>query len=436
MFHNPKVGKWLDKEQQASVDLQTTMENNSLPASVLTTDSTRTVYTVDGNVPAFVAQPQTPEECVALVRWASEEGYSLLPCGGATALGQGNLLQALRWGAVCTTALSRIEDFSPDDMVVTVQAGLTLQALQEVLAERGQFLPIDAPDAARATLGGIVATNAQGLWRPAFGAPRDRLLGVRAVMADGSVVRGGGKVVKNVAGYDLCKLFAGSWGTLGIITEVTFKTNPRPEAHAHIAYTARNARAAVEAALQIHAARLQPTYATVVSTPSPFLCIGLMGNAQMVEWQDREVTHLVESYGLQRAESGPTEDTLRHYAVRSSAELAVRFIARPSDLPGIAQALEGHAEQLVCHVPTGIAEATFTRPTDLDPIGSAQMTVERLRRLVPAGGHLIWTRVPTAWKTEIDVWGPTRGDFHLIRGVKTAFDPNGLFSPGRFVGRL
>lgn len=426
-FNNATSDKWTETEK---------MEEDSFPTFVSTSDSLRSAYKVDGVLPSFIARPKTPEECITVVRWASGKGFALLPCGGGTALGQGNLLKASCWGAVCTAAFSRIEDFSPDDMVVTVQAGCTLQALQEVLAVRGQFLPIDAPIAERATLGGIVATNAQGLWRPAFGAPRDRLLGVRVVMADGSVVHGGGKVVKNVAGYDLCKLFAGSWGTLGIITEVTFKTNPRPEAHAHIAYAAPSIHTAVEAALQIHAARLQPIYATAVSMPDSYLCIGLMGNAQTVEWQDKEITHLVESYGLQRSESGPSEDTLRHCVVRSSAELSVRFIVRSSELLGIAQALEGRAERFVCHVPTGIAEATFTYPTDLDPMGSAQGAEEWLRSLVPAGGHLIWLRLPTAWKTEIDIWGPARGDFHLMKGIKSSFDPNGLFSPGRFVGRL
>jgi len=321
-------------------------------------------------------------------------------------------------------------------MVVTVQAGLTLQALQKVLAERGQFLPIDAPNAERATLGGIVATNAQGLWRPAFGAPRDRLLGVRVVMADGSIVHGGGKVVKNVAGYDLCKLFAGSWGTLGIIIEVTFKTNPKPEARAHITYTAPSIHTAVEAALQIHAARLQPVYATAVSMPAPILCVGLMGNAQTVEWQDKEIAHQVESYGLHRTEEGPTEEVLRHFVVDSAAEWVARFIVPPSELLNIVQALDGRTERLVCHIPTGIVEATFTQPMGLRPSGSIQEGIEWLRSLVPAGGHLLWTRVPTAWKQEMDVWGPTRGDFHLMEGIKASFDPSGLFSPGRFLGRI
>src|SRR5207247_1800369 len=150
--------------------------------------------------------PESEEECVKIVGACSAEGIALIPWGGGTAVQQGNPIRAARWAALGSRRLDGIVEYSPDDMVVTAQAGVTLAGLQRTLAGRRQILPIDVPDSGLATLGGIVATNAQGLWRPAVGTPRDRLLGLRIVMADGSVVRAGGKVVKNVAGYDLCKL--------------------------------------------------------------------------------------------------------------------------------------------------------------------------------------------------------------------------------------
>jgi len=451
-------------------------------------------YELDGSVPEGVAAPDSPDACVELVRRAAAERCALVPWGGGTSIEQGNRLRAARWLVASTERLTAMEEFSPADMVVTAQAGRTLAALQKTLAEQGQWIPLDAPNPDRATLGGIVATNAQGLYRPAFGAPRDRLLGVRVVMADGSRIRGGGKVVKNVAGYDLCKLFAGSWGTLGLITEVTFKTGPLPETRAHRVFSAESVRAAAEAALQVHAARLQPAYLTVVSafrhlpsarTPehlSAFLCVGLLGGAETVTWQEAEITRVLTAAGLKPVDGGPTEDELRHFlsgsraveeedrenrpsAPRSASErsvssrhpgLAARLTVRPSDLPALVENISRLTSRLrggglpyrstrppvdggmssgavfVAHVPTGIVEVAFGGDRETDP----SVYLRQMAGLLPDRGHLVWTRVPAAWKAEVDVWGPARGDFALMRGIKTALDPGGLFSPGRFVGRL
>lgn len=427
-------------------------------------ESNRAAFELDGRMPQAVVAPDTETACVELVRWAAAERFALVPWGGGTAIAQGNRLRAPQWAAVSTSRLAAMEEFSPDDMVVTAQSGLTLAALQKVLAERRQWIPIDAPQPEAATLGGIVATNAHGLFRPAFGLPRDRLLGVRVVLADGSVVRGGGKVVKNVAGYDLCKLFAGSWGTLGLMTEVTFKTNPLPEARASLRFVAKSVREALEAALQVHAARLQPAYLTVVSAPkgwgpdigqraqSPFLCVGLLGGAQAVAWQEAETTRRLVSAGLAQTEDGPSEDALRHLFTdlrRPALDvgtvsapptlsaafpyLAVRLTVRPSDLPALAEDMLclGEPTLLTAHVPTGIVEAALATPSD-----GPQDLFRQMARLVPPGGHLVWTHLPPEWKAELDVWGATRGDFGLMRGVKAALDPGGLFSPGRFIGRL
>ncbi len=177
---------------------------------------------LDGVAAVLELDPGSDSDAVEAVQQAHRKQLGLVPWGGGTAVAQGNPLRSTAWAALRSGSLSGIREYSPDDMVVTAGAGMSLDNLQAELQARGQLLPLDPPCADRATLGGIVATNAQGLWQAAYGLPRDRLLGVRVVLANGTVVKGGGKVVKNVAGYDLCKLFAGSWGTLGFITEVTF----------------------------------------------------------------------------------------------------------------------------------------------------------------------------------------------------------------------
>jgi glycolate oxidase FAD binding subunit len=411
----------------------TTLINTPAPVSVHTDEAVRARFNLDGRTPDAVAMPTSEAECVELVRWAAREGCALVPWGGGHAVQQGNTLAASRWVAVSTQNLADLHEFSADDMVVTAGAGFTLESLQATLKERNQFLPIDPPDAASATLGGIVATNSYGLWRPLYGTPRDRLIGVRVVMPDGSVVKGGGKVVKNVAGYDLCKLFAGSWGTLGLITEVTFKTNPVPEHREHLVFTSPDAAAALNAALAVHTARLQPAYLTVV-TPEPRLCVGLMGNAKAVAWQRSEIASLLQAAGLQERDASPTEEELRSFTFKSTSPLVASLTVRTTDLLNLMTAPEGLPLRMAAHVPTGVIELTC---------GAEGATTEQLRtwfnrvvRACPPGGHAVWPRVPSDWKSQVDVWGPTRGDFSLMRSIKQTMDPNGLFSPGRFIGRL
>jgi len=248
--------------------------SNSVPSFILFNEEKRAEFPVCGSVPDAVARPSAESECVDAIVWSRTEGIAVVPVGGLTNM-MGNPMQASRWLALSTSRMAGMLEFSPEDMVVTAQAGITLESLQGILADANQFLPIDAPNPNQTTLGGIVSTNAQGLWRPAYGLPRDRLLGLRVVLADGSAVKAGGKVVKNVAGYDLCKLFAGSHGTLGLITEVTFKTNPRPQTRVHANFQAASLGQALEAGLHVTAARLEPLYIIVSSLGS--VSVGLAG---------------------------------------------------------------------------------------------------------------------------------------------------------------
>lgn len=378
-----------------------------------------------------------------VVRLALDSKGALVPLGGGTAIEQGNMLRANNWSFLSSQGMSDLVEFSPDDMVFTAQAGMPFAALQKILSEHGQFLPIDPPYPETATLGGIVATNAHGLWRPAFGAPRDRLLGLRVVLADGSIIRGGGKVVKNVAGYDLCKLFAGSWGTLGFFTEVTFKTNPLPAMRSRLTFkgpSTASFHVLIEAGLLIHAERLQPVSLTAVqplqtvssSEKEAALIVGLMGSAEAVNWQETEITRLLEQKGLIREETAWTEETTRHWVVDSGRSYQARIAVRPSDLPQVVQIPLLRDAALSVQIPTGIIEAGL-------PDTSRQADYALLRKQVQekaAGSHLIWTRLASEMKAEIEVWGPTHGDFALMQGLKKQLDPNGLFSPGRFVGRL
>jgi glycolate oxidase FAD binding subunit len=383
---------------------------------------------LDGREPERVFEPSTEAEARDLVLEAASAGIAIVPVGGGTGLGTGNLLRADSWGALRTSRLTRIVEYSPDDMVVTAEAGVTLETLQNLLAEHNQFLPVDAPYPEQATLGGITATNAQGLLRPAFGLPRDRLLGARMALSDGTVIRAGGKVVKNVAGYDLCKLVAGSWGTLGLITEVTYKTNPLPPCREEIRFSA-DMMLLAEAALRVHEARLQPVYMTAYGPACPELKVGLMGSGMAVSWQRKAITEALVALGL-----SPTVGETRGSAGAGSS-VAARLTVKPTDIPAVLGILATVTSEVVSHIPTGVIECAFADAAPDDAMGVARWTAA-LRDRLPAGSHLVWTRVPAQWKRAIDVWGPTRPDHSLMRGIKDAFDLRGLFSPGRFAGRL
>lgn len=396
-------------------------------------ESAGEAFALAGRAPDFVARPGSESDCAELIRWAAFERCALVPWGGGTAIPQGNPLRAARWVAVRTDGLSGVTEYSPDDMVVTCGAGTALSALQSVLGERRQLLPLDPPQADRATLGGIVATNAHGLWRPAFGVPRDRLLGIRVAMADGSLIHGGGKVVKNVAGYDLCKLFTGSWGTLGLITEATFKTNPLPESRIHRSFGAPSLAAAAEAALAIHTAKLEPAYLIASLLDRPTLTVGLIGGAEACAWQDAEIARRLQTAGLEPCDAGPAEDALRHAHVGSAAE--ARLAVRPTDIPALVRALEQMSQskplEITASVTVGVLDVSVSPETAQTEEGIPR----ELRDMLPPGGHLTWPRAPQEWRIP-DAWGPTRGDFALMQRLKTTLDPDGLFSPGRFAGRL
>lgn len=390
--------------------------------------------TIDGRAAVRVAAPSTEGECVALIEETRGVGRGLVPVGGGVSLSQGNALACAEWVAATTGGMAGIVDYSPDDMVVTAGPGTTLADLQRELARQSQFVPLDCPFPDRATLGGIVATNAHGLWRPAYGQPRDRLLGVRVAMADGSVARGGGKVVKNVAGYDLCKLFAGSWGTLGLLTEVTFKTNPAPPKRETLWFEADGIEQALRAALDVHAARLEPVFlAAHLSGVRAALAVGLHGGERSVRWQAETIGENLRAEGLRREEPRLTEEQLRHAVAGAPSGVKARIAARPTDLPAIAAAVAPLAEEMVCHAQTGILEASLRGAMDAAAFAGLR---RRLEAAAAGKGYLTWTEVPADLKTGLDVWGGPGAGHALMRGLKQALDPSRLFSPGRFLGGI
>ncbi|HEY3283369.1 MAG TPA: FAD-binding oxidoreductase [Armatimonadota bacterium] len=261
---------------------------------------------VGGRVPSAVALPRNPEEVVRALQVASSQGLAVTPWGGGTAAADGPPPNRLDL-ALSLERMSRVVDHQPGDMTVTVQAGVTLGHLQAALAAAGQRLPLDPPFAGSATLGGIAAANAWGPLRHAFGRPRDLVLGMTVVTAEGEVVRAGGRVVKNVAGYDLNKLFIGSLGTLGVITEVTLKVWPLAECRRDLVAKLGPASQAEELLAAVLGSQLLPArldMADAVPAKGPgalplVLIAGFEGTSEIVEWQVERLQALGRELGAE-----------------------------------------------------------------------------------------------------------------------------------------
>ncbi|HKE60482.1 MAG TPA: FAD-binding protein, partial [Pyrinomonadaceae bacterium] len=233
------------------------------------------VSAIDSKPGALLVSPGSVAEVSAVMKLASSEGWTVMPAGGMTWLNGGvsttpNLL-------VSTARLNKIVEHEPADLVAVTQAGVRLEEFNEALSQNGQWLPLDPPDNGSATIGGVVATGLGGAQQFGYGRPRGSVIGMQVVLADGSVIKVGGRVVKNVAGYDLCKLFTGSYGSLGVITEVNFKLRPRPQREGTIVAMGKR-RALVSAADSVLAAKLFPVGLALVSSSLADV-VGLTGNS-------------------------------------------------------------------------------------------------------------------------------------------------------------
>ncbi|MGD0051667.1 MAG: FAD-binding oxidoreductase [Vulcanimicrobiaceae bacterium] len=356
---------------------------------------------IAGVVPRAVVTPRDVDELAATVAALHAERKAFAFVGGGTELELGYAPRALDT-VVRTTALRRVVDYAPEDQTITVEAGITFAELDRVLAEHGQMLPLDVPDRERTTVGGALATNAYGPRRQRYGTAKDLIVGVRLVRPDGVLVRGGGKVVKNVAGFDLPKLAVGSLGTLFGIVEATVRVYPIPEAHARVVVTLTSHDATASTAGAFVARRLEPE--TLTAYDGRTLVAEFAGTAAGVAEQRAAAETLLR-------ELGATLVDTQAAGARAGAWRA-RLAAPPAATP--------YGE--VAYPLLGIAWRIADAPLD----------VAALRREANAVVHAL----PLASRPHYDVWGPPPPSFPLMRALKATFDPHGLCNPGRFVGGL
>lgn len=344
---------------------------------------------------------------------------------------------------VSTARMNEVIEHTPGDQVVRVQAGLKLQDLQEQLASADQMLGIDPPETrAGATVGGIVAANSSGPRRYSYGTVRDLIIGITVVLPDGTIAKAGGKVVKNVAGYDLSKLFTGSLGTLGVIATCNFRLHPKPEASRTVAVEMSDTLSAGQAAQAIVHAQLVPSAMELHwSEEQKLLSILIEGIPPGVEAQAETTSYLLKGFGEVRTLSDEEVEDLGPLDPPGAGneEVAIQISAPPAELTGVLDSVLGATERrgvsprITGHAGTG---TTYVALSGGDEEARVQV-VEELREIwVRRGGSVVVRKAPPSTKSRLEAWGPAGDYLGLLRRVKDKFDPGGNLNPGRFVGGI
>lgn len=379
---------------------------------------------VDGLVPTLVLEPTSDETCASALALCYQEDMAVVPLGGATRLELGNTPRRLD-AYLKTSRLEGVEDHIPGDLTVSVRAGTTLDALQEVLARAHQFLPLEAPNPSRATIGGILAVGEPGLRRRPGARPRDLLLGFEAVLADGTRVKAGGRVVKNVAGYELMKLFVGSSGTLAVMTRAFLRLRALPEETVTVALGFRSPVEAERAWSAFLDLPHPPEVAALVN-PTAADAFGFLGWTLLLRFEglSEEVRGAVSRAGGDQVSSPPWE-AIRDFPLGASA-LVLRGQVTPARTFHLAQTWQDGGA-LVAYPDVGIVYSHTQEPEAL---------ADRQECAATQGGVVVVERAPSELKNDLDVFGETPGGFELMKRIKEKLDPKGILSPGRFVGRI
>jgi glycolate oxidase FAD binding subunit len=338
---------------------------------------------------------------------------------------------------VSTARVNEIIEHVPGDQVVRVQAGIRLQDLQEQLSGSDQMLAIDPPERG-ATIGGIIAANASGPRRYRYGTIRDLIIGITVVLHDGTVAKAGSKVVKNVAGYDLSKLFTGSLGTLGIIVTANFRLHPIPQVSRTVAVEVESPEAAAGAAQAMMHSQVEPTAVELhYGEDARLLTVLLESIPAGIEEKVEAASFLLNPFGEVRILSG--EET-GHLGPSTAAEdeAVIKLSAPPADLADVLGTVLGAAERrgldqprITGHAASGVTFVGFSGGDEDARAGF----VEELREIwLRRGGSVTLQKAPLSLKNRVGAWDQGGDYLGLIRRVKEKFDPRGGMNPGRFVG--
>jgi glycolate oxidase FAD binding subunit len=391
---------------------------------------------VEGVEPDFVVEPGSVEEISAVMKLAAREGLAVAPRGGGTKMHIGDPPRRLDL-IVSTARMNEVLEHTPGDQIVRLEAGVKLEDLQEHISDSDQMLAVDPPESG-ATIGGIVATNSSGPRRYRYGTVRDLIIGITVVLQDGTVAKAGGKVVKNVAGYDLSKLFTGSLGTLGVIATANFRLHPRPGAASTVAVEVTGPQQAQTAAQAIVHSQVEATAVELhYGENEKRLAVLLESIPGGIEAKAETASFLLKQFGEVRALSD--EDRLGPLTSPEVAdEVVLKIGAPPVELAAVLESVLGAAERkglahprITGHAGTGVTLVGFSGENEDGAAGF----VDELREIwVRRGGNVTLQRAPLTLKERVSTWDNGGDYLGLVRRVKEKFDPRGGMNPGRFLG--
>ena len=430
---------------------------------VVTEPVARAALAADGKVPNCVVYPPTAEQVAAVLRYAAEHDLAVIPCRNGTKLSTGNPLRRYDL-ALSLKELNQIWHYEPADLTISVEPGMKLGDFQHFVGRDGLWLPLDPCGGARASIGGIIAANAAGPLRQGFGGPRDMLLGLKIATTDGKIVKTGGRVVKNVAGYDLGKLLIGSYGTLGVIVEASLKLYPRPAERvtftmrAGTLATVRDLRRSILrspfdalrlAMLDSTATRLVRGTAQADERGDAEVWVEVGGSRRVIARCERDLGQLSRAAGapLERLEAGEAVAAWDHISDLSAWLQGVYrdVIVLKAALPiATGEEFLGHAQQqaeaeripVASFAQVGAGIIHFCLLQEKLTAGLEGLISRTRKAAVDLGGTLVIEHCPTQLKGRLDVWGAAGDDFEAMRKMKSAWDPKGILVPGRFVGGL
>ncbi|GCE24608.1 glycolate oxidase [Dictyobacter alpinus] len=415
-------------------------------------------YTVDDRLPGMLIQPQTVEEAARIVTMLHEQKLSVLPRGNGTHMAIGDRPEHIDV-LLETTALNRILEHEAADLTCQIQAGITLSRFQSLLKNKGQRLALDPPNAESTTIGGILATNDSGPKRLRYGSARDQVLGLRVIQANGEISRSGGKVVKNVAGYDLNKLYIGSFGTLGIIVEANFKLYPLAQAERTLLFTFESIETAMQMTIALTTSPIMPSALELISLhgpkdASPFFAFPLPGRGYTLAVnfenstiamtrQINEARKIAQNHHALLREDLEGQEQERFWqmvglqiqsALSCKISIPVTHVAELIHQIEITCQSQNLVANIVAHAGNGII---YVELGPYDAESRIITAITELRAFAQAKkGSLVLERCPIRIKQHMSVWGEPRADFYLMQRLKQQFDPDGVFVRGRYLGGL
>ena len=419
-------------------------------------------YLIDGLQPETALFPEDIRDLSVVMTYVSGQGLAVAPWGGGVRMTLGNPIRRLD-AVVDLSRMQGVVAHNPGDLTLTVESGIPVEELQAVLAEHGQFLPLDPPIPHRATIGGTLASGAAGPLKAQYGNLRDLVIGMKIVQADGTVAKSGGEVVKNVSGYDMARLHVGGLGTLGVIAEVSFKLTPLPRGETTLVASFDTQKRCLNAGLGVFSSHVVPYALTAFDGPvnarscaldddgANFLAIRLGGRPLTLERQLKDCSEICRENGARMVEA--LDHTQASVLWRKLADfgwddattplIAGRATLLPTEIDSLLGALEQQGDgspakpAVVAHPGYGSVMLNWFAEGEGVCDDTAAGIVAHAREAVhDAGGRMVIERCPASVKSSFDVWDDVGDSLATMRRFKEQYDPKAILNPGRFAGGI